>query len=214
METSRGNRAPALLKSAQELFFHNGYAGTTIEQVSRRAGFSKRTVYLYFKNKDDLFLAVASQGLERLQVALEEVDVDGLEYEVAVESIMDRYIRFASESPEYFRFIFHDSTQAMIANASESVRERIAQQERACLRVPARVVEKAVAEGVVGPVDPQEAAIVFWGTVTGIILLSLGGSQTVLPDTRPDVIRRAVRVLYYGFKNLPGSAAPGEPEDS
>jgi AcrR family transcriptional regulator len=214
MQSSRGNRAPVFLKAAQELFFAKGYAGTTMEQVSRRAGFSKRTVYLYFKNKDDLFLAVASQGLEWLQAGLEDVDVEGLEYEVAVDSIMDRYIRFAADSPEYFRFIFHDATQDMIANASESVRERIAGQERACLRVPARVVEKAVAEGIVPPVDPREAAIVFWGTVTGIILLSLGGSQTVLPDNRPDIIRRAVRVLYHGFKNLPGLAAPKEPEDS
>ncbi len=214
MKSSRGNRAPVLLKAAQELFFKKGYAGTTMEQVSRLAGFSKRTVYLYFKNKDDLFLAVASQGLCGLQGALEDVDVEGLDYEVAVESIMERYIRFASDSPEYFRFIFHDATQDMIANASEPVRDRIAQQERACLRVPARVVEKAVGEGVVPAVDPEEAAIVFWGTVTGIILLSLGGSQTVLPDNRPDIIRRAVRVLYYGFMNLPGVAPQSESEDS
>lgn len=206
METSRGNRAPALIEAARELFFEKGYSGTTMELVSRRAGFSKRTVYLYFKNKDDLFLAVASQGLEQLQASLEDVDVDGLDYEEAMETIMERYIRFAADESEYFRFVFHDATQSMIANAGEPVRERIARQERACLGVPARVVEKGISEGIVPAVDPLEAAIVFWGTVTGIILLSLGGSQTVLPDNRPDIIRRAVWVLYHGFKNLPGQA--------
>jgi len=195
-----------LLEAARELFLNKGYAGTTMELVSRTAGFSKRTVYLYFKNKDDLFLAVASQGLDRLQASLEDVDVEALEYEAAVETIMERYIRFAQEEPEYFRFIFHDATQSMIANASEPVRERMARRERACLRVPARVVEKGIADGVVPAVDPLETAIVFWGTVTGIILLSLGGSQTILPDNRMDIIRRAVWVLYHGFKNLPGMA--------
>lgn len=206
MESSRGNRAPALLEAARALFFEKGYGGTTMELVSRRAGFSKRTVYLYFKNKDDLFLTVASQGLDRLQASLEDVDVDALAYEGAVETIMERYIQFASDDPKYFRFIFHDATQSMISNASEPVRERMAQQERACLRVPARVVEKGIAEGIVPVVDPEEAAIVFWGTVTGIILLSLGGSQTILPDNRLDIIRQAVWVLYHGFKNLPGLA--------
>jgi AcrR family transcriptional regulator len=206
MESLRGNRAPALLEAARELFFEKGFAGTTMEMVSRCAGFSKRTVYLYFKNKDDLFLAVASQGLERLQASLEAVDVYALPYEEAVETIMERYIRFASDDPEYFRFIFHDASQDMIANASAPVRERIGQQERACLRVPARVVEKGIADGIVPAVDPLEAAIVFWGTVTGIILLSLGGSQTILPDNRLDIIRQAVWVLYHGFKNLPGRA--------
>lgn len=203
MESSRGNRAPVLVEAARDLFFRKGYAGTTMEQVSRRAGLSKRAVYLYFKNKDDLFLAVASQGLTILQASLEEVDLGALSYEEAIEAIMERYIRFASDHPEYFRIIFRDASAEMVGNASEEMRQRVAEHERACLRVPARVVEQGIAEGIVPPVDPTEAVIVFWGTVTGILLLSLGGSQTVLPEGRLDIIRRAVWVLYHGFKNLP-----------
>ncbi len=208
MKTSRGNRAPALRAAARELFLEKGYTGTTMELVSRRAGFSKRTVYLYFKNKDDLLLEVASEGLDRLRVSLEDVDVDSLAYEDAIQTIMERYIRFASDDPQYFRFIFQEATQAMITNASEALRERMANLERACLRVPARLVERGIAEGIVPPVDPQDAAIVFWGTVTGIFLLSVGGSQTVLPDNRLGIIRQALMVLYHGFKNLPGQPRP------
>ena len=57
-ESSRGHRGPALLSAARQLFFKRGYIGTTVEQVAKAAGFSKRTVYLYFKNKDELFLSV------------------------------------------------------------------------------------------------------------------------------------------------------------
>lgn len=208
MKTSRGSRAPALREAARELFLEKGYAGTTMELVSRRAGFSKRTVYLYFKNKDDLLLEVASEGLERLRASLDDVDVDALAYEDAIQTIMERYIRFASDDPQYFRFIFQEATQAMISNASEALQDRMANLERACLRVPARLVERGIAEGIVPPVDPQEAAIVFWGTVTGIFLLSVGGSQTVLPDNRLGIIRQALLVLYHGFKNLPGQPRP------
>ncbi len=206
VHTSRGNRAPALIEAAEELFFARGYAGTTMEQVSRRAGVSKRTVYLYFKNKDELFLSVASRGLAALQKTLEQVPVERLSYEEAVSAILEAYIQFATESPEHFRIAFHDASKEMMDNASEQVRAQVAAQERACLAVPARVVELGIAEGIVPAVDPMEAAIVFWGSVTGILLLSLGGSQTVLPDNRLDIIRRAVWVLYHGFKSLPESA--------
>ncbi len=174
-----------------------------MEQVSRRAGFSKRTVYLYFKNKDELFLSVASRGLAALQQALEEVPLEGLGYDAAIAAIMEEYIRFATEAPEYFRIALHDASKEMTAKVSEEVREKLAAQERACLAVPAKVVTQGIAEGIVPPVDPEEAAIVFWGSVTGIILLSMGGSQTVLPNNRIEIIRRAVEVLYHGFRNLP-----------
>lgn len=208
VESSRGNRAPALIEAAEDLFFEKGYSGTTMEQVSKRAGFSKRTVYLYYKNKDELFLTVASRGLAMLQSALEKVPVTDRGYEEAITDIMEVYILFATERPEYFRIAFQEADKRMLANVSVEVRDLLASQERACLAVPARVVEQGIAEGMVPPVDPEEAAIVFWGTVTGIILLSLGGSQTVLPDNRIEIIRRAVWVLYHGFKNLPGQYWP------
>ena len=203
VETSRGNRAPALLAAAEELFLRKGHAGTTMEQVSQRCGFSKRTVYLYFKNKDELFLTVVSGALERLQASLEAIPVAEMGFEEAIGAVTETYIRFATETPESFQFVFQQASKEMLANVSEPVRARVAAHERACLAVPARVVARGVADGLVPPVDPQEAAIVFWGSVTGIILLSLGGSQTVLPDNRFDIIRRAVWVLYHGYRNLP-----------
>ncbi len=68
LESSRGNRGPALLAAAREMFFARGFAGTTIEQVARAVGLSKRSVYLYFKNKDELFITVASEGISLLHV--------------------------------------------------------------------------------------------------------------------------------------------------
>lgn len=208
VESSRGNRAPALTAAAEELFLRKGYGGTTMEQVSRRCGFSKRTVYLYFKNKDELFLSVVGRALAELRVGLEAIAVEELGFEEAIGAITEVYIRFAIESPAYFRLVFQEANKEMLANVSEPVREQLGAHERACLAVPARVVARGVAMGIVPPIDPQEAAVVFWGSVTGIILLSLGGSQTVLPDNRIDIIRRAVWVLYYGYRSLPEQLWP------
>lgn len=205
--SSRGNRAPALIAAATALFFERGYAGTTMEAVTRRAGLSKRAAYLYFENKDALYLEVAIQGLSRLRASLEALALPDLDFEEAISAILEVYLDFAARWPGYFRIIFQDATKEMVARAPEALRNRIASEERACLEVPAEVVRRAVAAGIVPPVDPHEAAIVFWGSVTGIYLLSLGGSQTVLPDNRSEIIRRAVWVLYQGFLTLPGGTA-------
>jgi AcrR family transcriptional regulator len=56
-------RPAELLAAALDLFVERGYAATRLEDVAKRAGVSKGTVYLYFPGKEDLFKAVVREGL-------------------------------------------------------------------------------------------------------------------------------------------------------
>ena len=51
-------RPEEILAAALDLFVERGFASTRLEDVAARAGVSKGTLYLYFKNKEDLFKAV------------------------------------------------------------------------------------------------------------------------------------------------------------
>ncbi|PRC92442.1 TetR/AcrR family transcriptional regulator [Solimicrobium silvestre] len=51
-------RPQELLSAALEIFVERGYAATRLEEVARKAGVSKGTLYLYFENKEELFKAV------------------------------------------------------------------------------------------------------------------------------------------------------------
>jgi AcrR family transcriptional regulator len=54
----RAERAERILDAAAELLLRAGYRRTTIEDVAERAGIGKGTVYLHWKNREELFLAV------------------------------------------------------------------------------------------------------------------------------------------------------------
>jgi AcrR family transcriptional regulator len=56
-------RPAELLTAALELFTERGYAATRLDDVARRAGVSKGTVYLYYASKEELFKAVIREGL-------------------------------------------------------------------------------------------------------------------------------------------------------
>ena len=51
------------MDAALELFAEKGYAATRLEDVARRAGVTKGTIYLYFENKEALFKAVVRQTI-------------------------------------------------------------------------------------------------------------------------------------------------------
>lgn len=62
--TRRKDARPAeLLAAALDLFVDRGFAATRLDDVARRAGVSKGTLYLYFESKEELFKAVIRGGL-------------------------------------------------------------------------------------------------------------------------------------------------------
>ena len=62
-ERRKDARPGELASAALELFVERGFAATRLDDVAKRAGVSKGTLYLYFDSKDDLFKAVIREGI-------------------------------------------------------------------------------------------------------------------------------------------------------
>ena len=68
-ENARYKRA---IRAAEELFKKVGFRAVTMELVAREANVAKATLYSYFKNKDELFLAVCARMARLLRGAVEQ----------------------------------------------------------------------------------------------------------------------------------------------
>ena len=72
-------RRAELLAAGQALFLAKGIAGTSLDDITQRAGVSKGLFYLYFPSKEDLVLALREQFsrelAERMRAAAEAVPV-------------------------------------------------------------------------------------------------------------------------------------------
>ena len=170
------NRPDEILDAARALFFRNGYRATTIMQIAQRAGYSKRTVYLDYRNKDELFMTICAEGGRLLLEKLKSSPFQEMNIDEAVNHFMTVYIRFSRDQREYFRMIFSEATPEIMGNCSGELRTQLRDLERACLSVLVSWAERAMREGFIPPeVDPWEVAGILVGTATGIILLSMGG---------------------------------------
>ena len=55
-----------IVDAAEKLFFTKGYNNSTMEQVACEAGFTKRTLYSYFKSKEEIYGEIIKRGYEVL----------------------------------------------------------------------------------------------------------------------------------------------------
>src|SRR5580700_21878 len=57
----KAERPQEILEAAFVEFSRNGYASTALDQIAERAGVTKGTIYVYFENKEHLFISMVRE---------------------------------------------------------------------------------------------------------------------------------------------------------
>ncbi len=103
-----------IVDEARELFAARGVDNTTINDIAESSGISRRTVYTYFKSKEDIYQAVIAGELETLTRRMTDVVNTKLSPELKImemiftrlEAIKEVVLRNGSLKADFFRDIF------------------------------------------------------------------------------------------------------------
>ncbi len=127
----------AILDAARDLFVSEGYENVSIRKIAERIEYSPAAIYSYFPSKDEIFIALAEEGV-RLFGDCNTGPLDGLPAIERLRSMVLRLYRFSIEHPQYFALMFVDRTVPRIcreyerfAFAREMRQELIAELEHA-----------------------------------------------------------------------------------
>ncbi len=110
-------RRDEILHAAKELFLEQGYDSTTIRKIADRVGISAPALYLYFKDKEALMLALCDQTFGHLIEAINEIEKTVSDPLQRVRRFGEAYARFGLTHPDEYRLIF------MGAHIPESLRK-------------------------------------------------------------------------------------------
>ena len=172
----RRDVAALVLKSARRILLKRGLAGITIRRIARDIGYTPGTIYLYFRNKDQIITELRNQGfrmLRQYQVRLTTSGVNGP---------LDRlrrgsrsYIAFALENPEFYDLMFNQPVgggqgAALSGSTTDQVpRER--DHSLDAFQSLREAVRWCQARGYLAGMDPEMAALTLWSTVHGVVSL-------------------------------------------
>lgn len=67
------DKRTAITNAANELFSNFGYKSVSMDQIAQKANVAKGTLYLYFKDKDDLYYYIAKKIIDDIKSYIEHV---------------------------------------------------------------------------------------------------------------------------------------------
>jgi AcrR family transcriptional regulator len=186
-ETATPDRRTRLVDAARELFFTRGYDATRMIDVARGAGFSKRTVYLEFESKDELFATICQEGVDIIAGWLCEVEDDAQPTWDVLRKQGEMYLRFYKDHHEYFTMLFLRANDDILSNIPEEQMQGIVGAERRGIEAIARTITRAQKDGLVRKdVDPAKQAVVGWCSLTGVLQVEDNGRRIDLSDGNVD----------------------------
>lgn len=92
----RSSSTERILEAAKECFARYGYQKTSMEDIAREAGLSRRSVYRYFPDKSALFAEVAAKQTKLFlgEIVRRTAELDGLSAQIEeVARLTNRFIR-------------------------------------------------------------------------------------------------------------------------
>lgn len=201
MKIRTETRRNAILEAAVELFKEKGYERASMNELARRLGGSKATLYGYFPSKEELFVAVVKAvATVHLSDAIATLSEDA----ASRMSLEDLLIRFGEQM---MVVLTHDASalavyRMVVAEAGHSVVGQLFDESGPAQlgEALAALFERAIERGEVRRADPKVLAAHFSALVTSETsnrLYQMDPAPIALKDIRR-MVRRAVEMFLLG----------------
>jgi AcrR family transcriptional regulator len=127
-----------ILNAARTLFLAEGYANVSMRKIAEQIEYSPGAIYSYFTSKEDIFFALAEEGLQFVRAHC----VAGSDANSPLDRVREviwRFYTFSKEQPEYFSLIFVDGAVPRISrdwerfSSMRDLRQEVEQDIQQCI---------------------------------------------------------------------------------
>jgi AcrR family transcriptional regulator len=189
-------RVQSIQEAAIRVISRKGMASATMQEIAEEAGVAKGTIYLYFRDRDELvektFETAIGELHKRIDAAL---DSEG-SFAERLRAVVTAKLRFFNENREFFR-LYHTLRMPEGTATQQRRQKRTCQpQYRARVDRLAGHLKLAMDAGEVRPLDPKRLALFLIETSTAIVLERLSEDA---PPPESDDVELIVTTLLSGI---------------
>ena len=193
-------RIKQIRKSAAYFFEKKGFQKVTMDDIAHRAEISKKTIYLYFKSKEDLYYDVVREAMARTK----SIVIDGYESRKAPEE----NIRLIFEDLYRWYIDNHDATNIFVRLRENEITQLLSQDNldhlrdlmRSTLKHLGAIIKEGIDQGIFEDVDPMLAATIFWSAFVGILQFQENRLAVGKKDYRKSTLDKGLDWLLKAIK--------------
>jgi AcrR family transcriptional regulator len=176
-EQEKSDMRGLILKTAMNLFLEKGFENITIRNIAEKIEYSPATIYLYFKNKDEILFTLRKVGFEKLY----EHQKSSLKLDDPLKRLHkhgEAYIQFALENPEYYDLMF------MMRGSVKEIQINDCDIGLKSYELLKTNVEECMETGLFPRTNIDVAAFSLWSYVHGIASLIIRGRGIMFPEEK------------------------------
>lgn len=194
MQIRINDKRRQVFMSAEPLFERHGFRKTTVEEICRHAGISKRTFYEQFTDKRDLLLKLYSQLAVDMVDEFRYRESDGLTAIRRMEFFIDHSIEFVNARPVY-RFLLEESdlVKQLVQATSRNV------QFTPVIRLLTEIIEHGKRSGEFRDVDTDSATWIIQVLLDDVYMFLFSRDGAANNQDRPSLIDETKRFIVNGL---------------
>ena len=155
-----------IIDVAMHMFLEDGYNKTSIRNIADKIEYSPATIYLYYKDKDELLYEVQRQAFDKLYDAFMTGATDADPWK-RLEQICRTYVRFGLANEELYDLMF-------IIRSPMNVDEKIHETNgKDCFGFVVDCLVECMKLGLVRFENPQEGMLSIWAMGHGLVSLQV-----------------------------------------
>ena len=204
-----------IMKKARRLFAEKGYEAVTMRQIAEAIEYSPRTIYLHFKDKEDLFWELCSEDFRSFGEGMAQV-LAIADPVARLRQLGSAYAQFAMSHQHHYRLMFMTRHPEPVG-PQDPCKGNPEADAYALLVVTTR---EALEQGRFRPglEDPELLAQIVWACLHGVISLELTHGQEAYIPWRPFQARveAALGMVLHGLlrESDTESIPPSKPKRS
>ncbi len=177
----REQRTNRIIDIVEDLFFTRGYEATTVDEIARAAGYTKRSIYIYFKDRDDLFLAVVRRGQLLFKTVLEQaVENPDRSDEPLVIRLGRAFYQYSLDHPKYITLLmtYESKLHRYVPDTQDyndgSFRSQCQRLSSEYGRIVTSAIEEDIRRGRIHTtLSARQLMLLLWGQVLGVLQIIL-----------------------------------------
>jgi len=170
-ERERERRRQQIIVAAKRVFSEKGFNKATMEDIAKEAELSPGTLYLYFKNKDELYASLSLRILQYLNIHLDHVaKQEGISTEEKIEALKEAMFDVYDFDPLVTINMFHLQSSETLRNLSPELLDEIKGLSRSSLGTISDIFQEGISNGIFIDKHPVALADILWSLFSGVVL--------------------------------------------